>query len=299
MKSTDALASTSDGRLLLPAWLALGFLVSQFAWIWRHRPEYHFGWIVLLLSLFLFYEAWPARPERVRGQHWLAGLLFGLGFAIAGCVRLYASALGMGPTALFALGMGVLAMVGGNVVYLMGVKGLTHFAFPLGFLILAFPPPGFLGEWIVGNLKEWIAVATVDVLKLGGIPAQRTGNLIHVVSGTVGVEDACSGVRSLQSALMATLFVSHLAFRGWCSRLLLVGAGCGLALATNLGRSVWLSVVAHRRGPEAVDRLHDPAGWLILICTLSGVLLVVWACRRMESYLPHGTRPVGSLPHAP
>lgn len=285
---------TIDVLLLLPTWLAFAFLVSKLSWTWNNRPEFNFGWIVLMLSLFLLHEAWPSRPARV--LRWIpsAWVLFLFGLIWTALVLLYVGAFGMGPAALLGLGLGAYSLAAANLLYVLGRPGLFHFLFPLGFLALAFPPPSFLGNWILSGLKSEIATWTVTVLNLAGIPASQSGNLIHVATGTVGVEDACSGVRSLQSSVMATLFVSYLVFRNWISRFLLVAAGCMLAIATNLARSIWLSVVAHRNGPGSVDSMHDQAGWTVLACTMAGILCLAWLFRKMESYLPAtGDRTVG------
>ena len=46
----------------------------------------------------------------------------------------------------------------------------------------------------------------VEVLGWTGIPAIQHGNLIEVGTGTVGVSEACSGIRSFQTSLMISLF---------------------------------------------------------------------------------------------
>lgn len=271
-----------DLLLLLPVWLALAWLVSQLSWVWSNRPEFHFGWIVLLLCVFLLSEVWPSRPARTLrfGVMAWAGWIGGISAAMV--AQFYAAAFGMSPAALLGFGAGVMGIVIGHLWYVMGFAGVRHFAFPIGFLWIAFPPPSVVANAVVNGLKAQITSGTVAILNLAGIPASHVGNLIQVTSGTVGVEDACSGVRSLQATLMATLFVSAMALKHWFPRMVLVMVGCVFAFVTNLARSVWLSVVAHRHGPGAVDAAHDRAGWSILAITLLGVFVASWALRRIE-----------------
>jgi hypothetical protein len=46
----------------------------------------------------------------------------------------------------------------------------------------------------------------VEVLGWLGIPAMAHGNVIEVATGMVGIDEACSGIRSFQSSLMISLF---------------------------------------------------------------------------------------------
>ncbi len=52
--------------LLAPAFLAMAWLVSRAQWFWSNNPDLQFGWVVLLLCAYLFWEAWEKRPQ----GHW-------------------------------------------------------------------------------------------------------------------------------------------------------------------------------------------------------------------------------------
>ncbi len=47
------------------------------------------------------------------------------------------------------------------------------------------------------NLMRGNAWMTVTTLVWFGIPAVQMGNVIQIPTGTVGIDEACSGVRSL------------------------------------------------------------------------------------------------------
>src|SRR5262249_2127419 len=97
-----------------------------------------------------------------------------------------------------------------------------------------------------------------------------------------GIDEACSGIRSLQSAVMATLFIGYLTLRKNSLRLLLLGAGILIAIGGNLLRSFFLSYVAHSKGAAAIAAFHDAAGWSILSFTAAGVAFVAWLLGRVE-----------------
>jgi exosortase/archaeosortase family protein len=89
----------------------------------------------------------------------------------------------------------------------------------------------------------------------------------------VGIEEACSGIRSLQASLMIALFLGQYYALRPARRVGLVLAGFALAMFFNLGRTTLLVVVASRQGVDAVAGWHDPAGVTILV----GCFLGVWA----------------------
>jgi exosortase len=123
------------------------------------------------------------------------------------------------------------------------------------------------------------------LLNLIGVAAQRVGSLIHLPGGTVGIDEACSGIRSLQSTVMATLFIGHLTLRRFWLQAILFAAGILLAIVGNVGRSLFLSLMANAQGVSSLDRYHDTAGWSILLFTASGIALLAWALAKLESSL--------------
>jgi len=59
-------------------------------------------------------------------------------------------------------------------------------------------PPGTYTRLTLG-LQLWVSASVIRTLDLLGIAAHREGNIIELSHGSVGIEEACSGVRSLVS----------------------------------------------------------------------------------------------------
>jgi len=94
------------------------------------------------------------------------------------------------------------------------------------------------------------------------------GNVIEVSTGVVGIDDACSGIRSLQSSLMISLFFGEFYRMKWFRRALLVPVSFILAILFNICRTSFLTLIAARKGVDAISRYHDEAGLSILLaCT--------------------------------
>jgi exosortase/archaeosortase family protein len=89
-------------------------------------------------------------------------------------------------------------------------------------------------------------------------------------------------VRSLQSSIMAGLFIGNLLFKRAGSQILFLFVGLGLALTGNFFRSLYLSITAHRHGIEALKSFHDTAGWTIFFFSATGLVIVAWLVGKLE-----------------
>jgi exosortase len=273
---------------LLPSALAMLWLVFRARWFWTHNPELQFGWIVLPLWAYLFGEAWSSRP-RPRFQ-WTGRAVAMVCLALAALffAQLHRAAFGVTTNGMSALGAGIMLFIAGNVAYVFGWNGVRHFAFVFAFFLLfALPLPEAIYHPIVSGLQGKVAEANVALLNLTGIPAERLGNAIRLPACVVGIDEACSGIRSLQSTVMATLFLGHLTLRKRSLQAALFGLGLLLAMGGNLLRSLFLSYTAHAKGLKAIESYHDAAGWSILAFTAVGVAAAAWWLGHWEKELNH------------
>ena len=113
----------------------------------------------------------------------------------------------------------------------------------------------------------------VEALHWLGYAAEQRGNLIAIPGSMLGVEEACSGIRSLQSNIMVALAVGEFFRLRVPRRILLFLLGLGAALGGNAIRSLTLSVAACRSGTAAVDRIHDGTGLAVMVVSSALVLL--------------------------
>jgi len=159
---------------------------------------------------------------------------------------------------------------------------VSHFAFPVLFFLLAVPwPDRFEGPFIQA-LTEFNAVLTVEVTAFLKIAAVRMGNIILIEPGMVGVQEACSGIRSFQSTLMVALFLGELFRFSFWRRVVFVFLGALLSFGFNIVRTSFLVWTCNRDGLGAVDKFHDPAGWTILAASVAGLALIGWWLYRSQ-----------------
>lgn len=154
---------------------------------------------------------------------------------------------------------------------------VSHFFFPSLLLLTAIPWPTRLETPLIQHLLGWVTRATVELLLLLGIPAKAGGNVIILPSGIVGVEDACSGIRSFQLTLMAAVFIGDYYRLSTVRRMLTIALGVAVALVVNLGRTMGLTALYRAGGGTAVDRWHDHFGVVSALLAL----LAVWGIGRL------------------
>jgi exosortase len=164
-----------------------------------------------------------------------------------------------------------------TLLYLWSAGGqpwLRHFAFPVAFIFVAVPWVTPVEGPIIQGLMRAVAGVAAETVTLFGVPAQVEGNLIWVTSGLVGVNEACSGVRSLQTALMIGLLFGELKRLSILRRVVLVAGAVAIALGANFLRAVFLVWIAATKNILEVNRWHDIAGYTIVALVFVGTLIL-------------------------
>jgi exosortase/archaeosortase family protein len=128
------------------------------------------------------------------------------------------------------------------------------------------------------------------------VAALQHGNLIELARTTVGIEEACSGIRSLVSCVFAGLFLSAFLLRRPWARVLLLVVAAPLAIGMNFVRSLILTLLANA-GVNIESGWHDGTGFAVLGCTsavLIGLALLLEPRRRTVAPTPPATttRPI-------
>ena len=183
----------------------------------------------------------------------------------------------------WALALEAVGLTLGALVLRGGWAWGRFFLFPVAFFLVAVPWPTDLELGVTQPLMRANVAVTTELLWLKGIPAIQEGNVIRLSRGLVGIDEACSGIRSLQTGLVISLFLGEFYRLALARRLLLCVAGFALTFVFNVGRTFLLSVVGAREGPAGIARWHDPAGIGILLGCCLGLWLLSLSLRRRES----------------
>ncbi len=300
-KNTQRLSSQ---RLLLPWLTVFGatwiFFIASTSSQWLLNPEYHYGWAVPFLCLALCWERWHDRPAAAPSRNKFA--VFAAGAALIAVVFGGLLIQEANPDWLFATWTVAFAIMGLLLLETYAAGGVTwlkRFTPAIFFLITALPWPFFLEHRVVQDLTRLVTAAATEVLLTCGIPALQHGNVIEVKTGLVGIDEACSGIRSLQAVVMISLFFGTKYRLGILRSAALLLGGAAVACLCNVGRSSALAAVVATRGMTALASWHDPLGVAVLLICFSvvwlGGTLLKWTAAR-EAPTP-GERTMQAPPH--
>lgn len=291
-------------RLPLSAKLNLGFLAVMIAAMcavlwpsWQHNPDLSHAFFMPVLFLLLLHESRTSGTPRFLPRHWLRVVLLvaliGGGLLTLVAAGLYATSVGWTHAVVsFSLTASLLCFLTAGLVSLSAVEvralpfnwtaltaiGLWLFCAPI--------PPGTYSRLTLG-LQLSVSEHVLDALHLLGIAATRNGNVIELANTSVGVAEACSGVRSLISCIFAGFFFSASMVRRPWARALIILLAAPIALVMNFFRSLLLTIMANR-GVDITGSWHDITGFAVLGVTAAilgglAILLERPAPKRAES----------------
>jgi exosortase len=284
-----------SARLVLPFLFfgALWFILCrQLSGEWSVNEQYNYGWFVPFFALYLFWLRWQDRPEpEISGQR--SAICRQKSKLVAAAIGIPALLLLL-PIRLFEIAnpewrplgwIHAASVAALTLLYLWCVGGrawLRHFVFPVAFFFVAIPWVTPVEVPVIQGLMRMVAATAAETVALFGIPTQLEGNLIRVSSGLVGVNEACSGVRSLQTALMIGLLFGELKRLSIWRRVALVASAIAIALAANFCRAVFLVWIAATRSISEVSRWHGLAGYAIVGLVFVGTLILAWLLGRKK-----------------
>ncbi|MGO8931010.1 MAG: exosortase/archaeosortase family protein [Limisphaerales bacterium] len=271
-------------------------LVRELCFQWSTREQYAFGWFVPLLALGLFWRRWTNRPkcQPVIPPRWV-GLVV---FAAAGLLlplQVLCEANPDWPLCSWLIALFVVSLSLYAFLLTGGWRWVLHFAFPVGFILIAVRWPYRIEHGVTNGLMRMVAGLTVNVLGWFDVISSQRGNLIELSTGAVGIDEACSGIRSFQSTMMGALFLGELYLLSWRRRLAVLAGGVLLAVCFNVVRTLILTWQASAIGIDALKKWHDPAGFSIFGATFACLWLLAWRLRSKVQSPKAGAQSPGAV----
>jgi exosortase len=128
-----------------------------------------------------------------------------------------------------------------------------------------FPLPYRLSIAMGSTLQRIATLASTFVLQVLGMPAIAEGNVIHINEHSIGIVEACSGLRMLVVFFALSTAVALVTDRRLWERLVIVFSAVPIALMSNLIRVVVTGILHTSVSSEAADAFfHDLAGWFMM-----------------------------------
>jgi exosortase len=111
------------------------------------------------------------------------------------------------------------------------------------------------------------------MLDLLGVPVLLDGNIIHLSHLSLGVTEACSGIRSLISLLAGAVAWAYLLLPPGWSMVVFVAATVPITILANATRVVLTGLIGQQFGVEyASGFFHEFAGWAIYVFAFASLL---------------------------
>ncbi|PQO43886.1 exosortase [Blastopirellula marina] len=229
--------------------------------LWGSSPDMSHGYLVPVIAAGLLWIRRSRRPsaEEVGGWGWFAlGIvILSLGGALRLTGILYRSTT-IEAWSILPFCLGLTLCCGGR-------KGLV-WAWPsVVFLAFMLPLPNSVGGLLSASLQRMATISSTYLLQLLGIPAIAQGNVIWLSQETVGVAEACNGLRMLTSfcaMAVAACFIIERPF--WQNGIVLLSAPL-IGVIANLLRVTATGAAYEWSDSEAFSTfIHDFAGWLMM-----------------------------------
>lgn len=286
------------------------FLTIDQAHWWRLKPDYAFGWLVPVFAIYVVSDRWgtirelmqTSEPDRMpRWRQLLLGFAFGavltLGLLLFSIGAVYRAGTGSSQPGSLVLAVGFSGLFLGMVYFNtppnaagsgsrsglwsslrsdLRLRVVSLFLFPALIWILSAPLLTAVENAISLVMLNRVVAVVFTTFSLLGYPLVQEGNVLVLPTGTVGVAEACSGIRSLTGCLFAGTFLAAILLDRLWKKVALIAAALALAFFTNLLRSLFLTAWAYAYGSEAIEgSLHDMTGYAVLGLTVIGLLLLL------------------------
>jgi exosortase len=239
-------------------WTTLGDAAER----WSVDPQYSHGYLVPAFAALLL---WLRRGQLARGtarsSRWGWPLLAGaLGLRLGGTYFHFE----------WLDAVSLLPCLAGLCLLLGGTRALRWSWPAIAFLFFMIPLPYRVAVAMAGPLQQVATLASTFMLQTLGMPAVAEGNVILLNEASLGIVEACSGLRMLVVFFALSTAVALVARRMFWERFFVVFSAIPIALFTNVMRITATGVAYETIGGEAGRFIfHDLAGWLMMPLALA------------------------------
>jgi exosortase len=166
-----------------------------------------------------------------------------------------------------------------------GVARLRALAFPFMLLATMVPLPALLYNSVTTPLQLLASDLSTRLAQICGVSIYQDGNVIHLATISLGVEEACSGLNSLSALVVASLLLGEVYACRKVTRFILFALATPIAIAANILRVTGTAILADWRAELASGFYHSFSGWLVF---LAGYAMLFLATQVVRYFLDKG-----------
>ena len=281
----DFTSPTALRRLLLAVKVSCIFLLTAVLYTsvlrdlakdWWTEPNLSYGILIPPLALYIAWAgqldtfAIPVQPDN-------RGLLL-----IAGANAIYL--IGELGSEFFLPRISFVVLVAGIIWTFWGIRRAGKLTFPLLLLGTMVPLPVIVYNLVAAPLQLLASNAATAIAQLAGTSAYQDGNIITLANMSLGVEEACSGLNSLSSLVIASIVLSFTQFQNGLARIGLILLSIPLAIFVNILRVAGTAILADHDEKFARGFYHSFSGWLIFVVGLGALYGTSMALKKLAAY---------------
>lgn len=261
MTSKDKVLWSSLGVVFA---LAYAQTLVNLAQRWNNTDYIH-AYLVLPFAGVLVYLRQDLMPARLDAGTWWGLPLLALGILM----RLFAAFTSdpvFDPLSLVPSVLGAVLVVGGWSVLRWSWPSILY----LGFLV---PLPNFLDTQTSSvALRRIATVASTYLLQTLSIPAMAQGNSIVLPNTSLGVEDVCSGLKTLMLFIAVCVGAALVIRRSLPEKVLVAISSIPIAVLSNVARITATGIAYHLFGTDVGKIAHDYTGY----CMMPLAVALLW-----------------------
>lgn len=246
--------------------LIYGESLQRLASDWSTDSGASFGFLVPPLAMYI---AWLLRGRTlaIPAEEDSRGLVI----LCAGCLLFLIGRIG---AEFFITRISLVVVLAGLTWTFWGLRRLRSLAFPFVLLLTAIPLPALAYNRIAMPLQLFASIMSTRLIQALGGSVHRDGNIIELPGISLGVAEACSGLSSLTTLMVAALLVGFLECRRPITRVLLFILSIPLAIGINVLRVTGTALLAVRWEDLALGFYHSFAGWIVFVVSFGMLLLI-------------------------
>lgn len=249
-------------------------VVVAVAFSGQRTAEWLDRWIIIGLAVWIAYRAIPtATGVPARPNRW--GLLpMVLAVPLLPPVWYLIARVGARPSLVGAVTLGWLGGIGGAFA-VSGRVRLRPLLLPALLLLFAIPIPQPIQRPVQTRLQWVVTSAVARGLPVLGVPTQRSGFVLSLPSGDLGVVEACSGYKSIMALSAIALLIAYVRGFGLGRGAVLLILSLPATVACNIGRVIVSGLLQEYVSRWATLGIyHDILGYLALLVGLGFLLLM-------------------------
>jgi exosortase len=260
--------------LTVMAWSYWPVIVNLFK-DWQGSDDYSAGQLVPLVAVFFVWRERKRLKDCELKPLWSGGLLLLILALIGrtfGLLFMYES----------AERYSLVLTIAGLVLVVAGWQVFRCVSWILLFLFLMVPFPGQIHNMISEPLRNMASTGSVFVLE-AFIKVGRQGNILTLSDNTsVGVAEACSGLRMLTAFIIVAAFIAYMVKRPRWQKTVLLLSSIPVAIICNIVRIIVTVVLMMLVNAEVAEKFfHDFAGVVMMPAAVLILFGELWLMNKL------------------